>query len=288
MRPFLFPAPASCWSLPRLDRRAGQSIERSLGKPRLSIVIPYRGRVDHLRQFVPHVSAYFTRDKNDGDIPYRVLVVEQEPGLPFNRGALKNIGFLLSCDSSDYICFHDVDYLPMWADYSSVEAPTPIVWYGAESTPVAPGRSNRAVNHVKDEYFGGAVLFPNEAFGRIDGYATDYWGWGFEDSDLRNRLIAAGIPHSRRLGTFLPLHHDNEGFRVEGGPSHISKVNRAVFDGAWTNARREPRSGVSTVSFDARDRRPIALPPYAREAPWEIVTVRLNMQPSPEQMAAQA
>ena len=30
---------------------------------RLAVVVPYRNRADHLAKFVPHVAAYFERDK---------------------------------------------------------------------------------------------------------------------------------------------------------------------------------------------------------------------------------
>jgi hypothetical protein len=36
---------------------------------RLAIVVPYRDRADHLKSFVPYVTAYFQRDKLDRHIP---------------------------------------------------------------------------------------------------------------------------------------------------------------------------------------------------------------------------
>jgi hypothetical protein len=44
-----------------------------------------------------------------------VLIVEQSSELPFNRGALLNIGFELCSGETDYVCFHDLEYLPIWA-----------------------------------------------------------------------------------------------------------------------------------------------------------------------------
>ena len=46
---------------------------------RLAIIVPYRDRKQHLDQFVPHMRAYFARDKLGKDIDYRVLIVEQGP-----------------------------------------------------------------------------------------------------------------------------------------------------------------------------------------------------------------
>jgi hypothetical protein len=160
---------------------------------RLNVVVPYRNRETHFRQFVSHVRAYFARDKADRNIPYRVTIVEQEPGLPLNAGALKNIGFSLGNEETDYTCFHDIDYLPVWADYSWVEQPTPILWHGAETRPIAPGRSPARVKLNLEKFFGGVVLVPNDVFLRAGGYSNDYWGWGYEDVDLRTRFDVARI-----------------------------------------------------------------------------------------------
>jgi hypothetical protein len=71
---------------------------------RLAIVVPYRERRQHLDQFVPHMRAYFARDKLDKDIDLsgadrraggRPAVQSrraQERGLPAGRGA---VGLLL-------------------------------------------------------------------------------------------------------------------------------------------------------------------------------------------------
>ena len=92
----------------------------------------------HLKRLLGHLTMYFTRDKLDSTIPVRLLVIEQVGTMPFNAGALRNAGFLLAERSSDYTCFHDVDYLPIWADYSIPDQPSCIVWYGAEARPIDP------------------------------------------------------------------------------------------------------------------------------------------------------
>ena len=85
---------------------------------RLSIVVPYRNRQEHLARFLPHMVAYFRHDKLDYRIPVTINIIEQHGDAPFNRGKLANCGFALTRNSSDYVVVHDVDYLPMWADYS--------------------------------------------------------------------------------------------------------------------------------------------------------------------------
>ena len=240
---------------------------------------------------MPALRAYFSRDKIDCEIPYRVFIVEQENGLPFNRGALKNIGFLLGRDDSDYTCFHDIDYLPIWADYSWSDIPVSIVWYGAESRPVAPGRLATTVRHNLEHFYGGAVLVPNPSFGQVNGYANCYWGWGMEDEDLRKRFNASGIEMRHRKGTFRALDHDNEGFTADASPSAINNVNTLIFRERWSNQAnaRIHEDGLQSVDFQILSRADIPQGPLVeRPARWEKVTVRLRMLPSPEQSEATA
>ena len=91
---------------------------------RLAIVVPYRDREQHLTRLLPHLVTFFERDRFARAIPYEIHIAEQAPGKPFNRGAMKNAGFSLAHGNADYVVFHDVDYLPLWADYSRVREPT--------------------------------------------------------------------------------------------------------------------------------------------------------------------
>ena len=80
---------------------------------RLAIVVPYRDRAEHLSQLLPHFQTYFQRDKLDSFLKVSFHVVEQAGTGPFNLGKVRNCGYMLSRDDSDYTCFHDVDYLPI-------------------------------------------------------------------------------------------------------------------------------------------------------------------------------
>jgi len=252
---------------------------------RLNVVVPYRDRESHLRKFVPHLRAYFARDKVDREIPYSALIIEQEKGLPFNRGALKNIGFVLGREHSDYTAFHDVDYLPIWADYTFADALTPIVWYGAEKRPVVPGQP-RVVTQNMNMFFGAVVLASNALFAQVDGFANSYWGWGPEDLDLAYRFMANKISPGRRKGTFSPLGHVNEGWQPDGKPTPIASVNTQLFQSRWAAGTATESDGLSTLAFEVLQRRSISDSSHERPASWEIVTVRLNMRPRTEQLEA--
>ena len=90
----------------------------------LGIIVGYRDRAEHLKAFLPHVKTYFERDKLDRTLAYRVLVVEQANQFKFNLGILRNAASTLLSDC-DQLCFHDVDFLPIWADYSPVDLACP-------------------------------------------------------------------------------------------------------------------------------------------------------------------
>jgi hypothetical protein len=253
---------------------------------RLTILVPYRDRAAHLARFAGHVSSYFARDVLARSIDYRVLVVEQEAGLPFNKGALMNAGFSLMEAESDYICVHDVDYLPVWADYSCPDVPTPILWYGAEARPVAPGRSAAGVVHDMENVFGGVVLVPCAQYRQVDGMSNEYWGWGIEDGDFRARFFAAGITPGRRRGTYQALDHDSNGYFPDASPKPIGAVNQQIFERRWGAGGRAEQDGLSTLRFEVLERGAIDFINPEREAIWERVVVRLGHAPSAAQLAA--
>jgi hypothetical protein len=253
---------------------------------RLLIVVPYRNREAHFKSFVPHLRAYFARDKWDRRIPYRVVIVEQDGNGPFNRGALKNVGFALGAAESDYTCFHDIDFLPIWADYSYADEPSVIVWYGVETRPIAPGKTHRVDVVDMETFFGAVVLTPNKLFTAINGYSNEYWGWGFEDNDVRRRFLAAGAKLQHRKGTFATLDHDSDGFAVDGTPTPAHVQNHQRMLRKWTNAGLSTDGrlsalkddGLSTLKYEVISREAIPDPlPERSDAQWEIVKVQLKM-----------
>jgi N-terminal region of glycosyl transferase group 7/N-terminal domain of galactosyltransferase len=259
-------------------------MQGSAAVKRLNVVVPHRDRQAHLNVFVPLLRAYFARDKIDRDIPYRALIIEQENGLPFNRGALKNVGFVLGRNHSDYTCFHDVDYLPVWADYSWSDTPTSIVWYGAETRPLSLKNPQHRKAHKIEDFFGGVLLTPNTLFEHVDGYANTYWGWGWEDTDLKCRYQSAGIAPTRRKGSFQALDHDHDGFNPDATPKPAAIANERQFNERWTLSRAPQADGLKTLAFDILDRRPVPEGPVVeRPAIWEIVKVRLKMKPPDSQ-----
>jgi hypothetical protein len=159
---------------------------------KLSIIVPYRDRESHLKEFIPHM-------KNSGileGIDYEILIVEQDDN-PFNRGKLLNVGAVESPDA-DYYVFHDVDMLPVESSYTYSDIPTHLASMAEQFGWRLP----------YEGYFGGVTLFDKESFYKINGYANNYWGWGCEDDDALHRCQVNQIPCGRRDGRYRSLSHE--------------------------------------------------------------------------------
>jgi len=256
---------------------------------RLGIVIPYRDRQQHLMQAIPHLRMYFTRDKIDSALSVRIVVVEQSAGAPFNRGLLCNIGFKLLRDTIDYVCFHDVDYLPIWADYRCPEQPTMIVWDGFHTRLIDP--ANPALGQIVENpavCFSAVVLMRAEQFEQANGFATGYWGWGFEDADLKDRLQTIGCRIERRRGTFQALNHRNAGYlsHVVLSPAHLR--NRAVYQERWRSSQSWQSEGLNSTAVAIINSTSLTLPPHARDdIRAEQVLVDIQMSAPAERDALQ-
>ncbi len=76
-----------------------------------NFIIPYRNRKKHLDEFIKRVSEIL----KDKDIDAQFYIIHQMNSKEFNRGAMKNIGFLeVSKKRPDGLfIFHDVDVFPV-------------------------------------------------------------------------------------------------------------------------------------------------------------------------------
>ena len=90
-------------------------------KERLTVLIPYRNREENLKIFIPYFRNFMK--KFFMDINYDIIIIEQGNNKPFNKGILFNAGFLLTSGNTDYYVLHDVDQLPISANYSYNSAP---------------------------------------------------------------------------------------------------------------------------------------------------------------------
>jgi hypothetical protein len=149
---------------------------------KLGVIVPLRNRWEHFDIFKKHIVNYL----NEKKILFEVIIVHQDDAKQFNRGMLLNIGFKyakrLGCN---YVVFHDVDLIPVDADYSYSRYPVHL----AKDIVDDETKQNKK---TFDQYFGGVTIFPVDEFRRINGYSNKYWGWGFEDDDLLLRCVRNG------------------------------------------------------------------------------------------------
>jgi hypothetical protein len=225
-----------------LQRRTAQPLSFSAGE-RLSVVIPFRDRDEHLWQLLPPLTAML---KNQ-NIQHRIVVVEQEAGGLFNRGRLINAGIHYAAQSTDYYCLHDVDAVPIVADYRCPSQPLRLV----SNIRRAGGEESRT-----DYYFSGAISIRRDQVFAANGYSNEYWGWGKEDDDFFFRLLLAGLLCFYDLhGTFLDLPNPKAQAVAHNGRARPAHVRR--------NRRRRSRlqrgltspfaDGLNTLRYDVTD-----------------------------------
>ena len=144
--------------------------------PHTVFIIPYRDRVPQAKYFMEYFKYYVSRQPgmNKGAT---YLFSHQLDKRPFNRGAMKNIGFLkvkeLYPDNWKDITlvFHDVDCYPKWnvkLPYTTTHG-TVAHYYGFKYT------------------LGGIVVIKGSDFEKTGGF-PNYWGWGYEDNLFAQRV----------------------------------------------------------------------------------------------------
>ena len=178
---------------------------------RLAVIIPYRDREQHLVKMLPHTVSFFRRNTK---IEPLFCIAEQADDCPFNKGAILNHAYAAVSGMVDYVCFNDVDYMPMWADYSEPSLPSRIVWHGMDTRPI--GHGTDGVINAQRYGLAAVALMKKWHFEACNGYSNTYWGWGYEDTDLAKRLESVGLPLGYRDGTFIALDHDSNGYNANG------------------------------------------------------------------------
>jgi len=144
--------------------------------PKKVFIVPYRNRVQHKFFFSKYMS-FLLEDMKD----YEIYFSHQCDARTFNRGAVKNIGFLAIREKypehykNITFIFNDVDTIPFNKifDYETV---------------------NGVVKHYYGYKYalGGIVVMKGADFERINGFPC-FWGWGMEDNVLQKRCQAAGL-----------------------------------------------------------------------------------------------
>ena len=139
------------------------------------IIIPYRNRELHLnfliKNMVPLIQEYLPNSK--------VVVVEQNEGKLFNRGAIKNVGFKEYENKTKYFFAHDIDIIPSLEIIKSIYTKEDIEMFRIIS--------------AHREALGGIFKVKHDVIFDINGFPNYIWGWGIEDRALYYRCYMKNI-----------------------------------------------------------------------------------------------
>jgi hypothetical protein len=139
-----------------------------------NFIIPYRNRKENLGECIKR----FTEMVKEGIDAHFYIIHQLHPG-PFNRGAVKNIGFMEACKtrSDGLFIFHDVDIYP--------------TYWGSINYDTKKGEVRHPVG-LKNENLGTICCFWKSEFEAVNGF-PNYWGWGIEDVTIMYRVKNVNI-----------------------------------------------------------------------------------------------
>jgi len=198
--------------------------------PKLVFVVPYRDRVQHQQFFANHMKIVL-EDMEPGSC--KIYYIHQTDSREFNRGAMKNIGFLAMKAKypNDYqnitFVFNDVDTMPFSKNFLNYETESGVVkhFYGYDFS------------------LGGIVSIKGSDFEKVLGF-PNFWAWGFEDNLLQKRVLMANIVIDR--SQFYPI-MDKNIIQMKDGLERL--VNRGEFDRYMADTNEGVQS-INTLNYN--------------------------------------
>jgi len=191
-------------------------VQSKVRVPHTIFIIPYRDRLEDKERFMRIMPKYFKELPNFDETNYKIFFAHQCDKRPFNRGAMKNIGFLAvkklypQYYKDITFIFHDVDTLPKEQNMFPYKTTHGVVehYYGLKFA------------------LGGVFTIKGGDFEKTEGF-PNFWGWGLEDNLIQTRCLKAGLKIDRSV--FYKM-RDQRVFRSNDGVNRLmSKRDSVVF-----------------------------------------------------------
>ena len=217
---------------------------------KVAIIVPYRDRYEILKHFLFHTHQFLQRQQLD----YRIYVCEQAFTKTFNKGIVMNGCFkeILQLEP-DTRCFimHDVDLLliddrnmytcPKYPRHLSV-AIDKFHFYlpYAELVGGVLGTPSKKNKLCISNHFLFVLAMRREHYLLVNGYSTNYWGWGGEDDDMHARIMKKNLILERPpagIARYKMLKHSHQ------------KLNPARMNVLRTAHTRIDSDGVNNVKY---------------------------------------
>jgi hypothetical protein len=197
--------------------------------PKLVFIVPYRNREAHYKLF----SNTMTPMLNKSGVPYKIFYIHQTDKRSFNRGAMKNIGFLVvkALYPAEYpnitLVFNDIDTMPAKHTVLNYETRRGVIkhFYGFDYT------------------LGGIVSINAADFEMLNGF-PNFWAWGFEDNMLQMRAKSKGIYIDRSV--FYKIYDPRITQLVD---TPIREVNRDEYN-RFINNTKEGIYSISELQYN--------------------------------------
>jgi hypothetical protein len=201
--------------------------------PKLVFIVPYRDREQQQQFFASHMKTILE------DMPktdYKIYYLHQKDERNFNRGAMRNIGFLAMKEKypNDYhnitFVFNDVDTMPFTKNFLNYDT---------------------NFGNVKHFYgftfaLGGIVSIKGADFEKTKGY-PNFWAWGYEDNLLQTRVQDAKLIIDR--SQYYPI-MDKNMFQMKDGLERI--VKRSEYD-RFMSDTDEGFSSIKNIEYNINE-----------------------------------
>lgn len=182
--------------------------------PKRVFIVPYRDRANQKAEFIKRMSILLEDDAQSN--PYEIYFAHQCDKRHFNRGAMKNIGFIAIKNKypNDYknitFIFHDVDTWPSEKGLIYYDTTHGIVkhFYGYKHA------------------LGGMFAIKGADFEKSQGF-PNFWGWGLEDNIINDRCLKVGLKIDR--STFYDIRDKKIVRAFDGFNRILSKRDSSVY-----------------------------------------------------------